>query len=88
MIVLEQVNKWFGRYHALIDVSENVSKGELVVICGPSGSGKSTLLRTVNRLESIQSGRILIDGQDIYAPGLDINRFRSYIGFVLSLIHI
>ena len=84
MIVLEQVNKWFGRYHALIDVSENVSKGELVVICGPSGSGKSTLLRTVNRLESIQSGRILIDGQDIYAPGLDINRFRSYIGFVFQ----
>jgi len=84
MIVLEQVNKWFGRYHALIDVSENVSKGELVVICGPSGSGKSTLLRTVNRLESIQSGRILIDGQDIYAPGLDINCFRSYIGFVFQ----
>jgi polar amino acid transport system ATP-binding protein len=84
MIVLEQVNKWFGRYHALVDVSESVSKGELVVICGPSGSGKSTLLRTLNRLESIQSGRILIDGQDIYASGLDINRFRSYIGFVFQ----
>jgi polar amino acid transport system ATP-binding protein len=84
MIVMERVNKWFGRYHALVDVSETVSKGELVVICGPSGSGKSTLLRTLNRLESIQSGRILIDGQDIYAAGLDLNRFRSCIGFVFQ----
>jgi polar amino acid transport system ATP-binding protein len=84
MIVMERVNKWFGRYHALVDVSETVSKGELVVICGPSGSGKSTLLRTLNRLESIQSGRILIDGQDIYAASLDLNRFRSRIGFVFQ----
>jgi polar amino acid transport system ATP-binding protein len=84
MIVLEQVNKWFGQYHALIDVSETVAKGEVVVVCGPSGSGKSTLIRTLNRLESIQSGRIVIDGQDVYAPGLDLNRFRSHIGFVFQ----
>ncbi|HEV8690728.1 MAG TPA: amino acid ABC transporter ATP-binding protein, partial [Ideonella sp.] len=57
---------------------------EVVVVCGPSGSGKSTLIRTLNRLEPIQSGRITISGQDIHAPGLDINEFRSHIGFVFQ----
>ncbi|WP_374566895.1 amino acid ABC transporter ATP-binding protein [Ideonella sp.] len=84
MIKLEAVNKWFGDYHALVDINESVAKGEVVVVCGPSGSGKSTLIRTLNRLEAIQSGRIAIDGQDIHAPGLDINEFRSHIGFVFQ----
>jgi polar amino acid transport system ATP-binding protein len=84
MIALEAVNKWYGHYHALVDVSENVARGEVVVICGPSGSGKSTLIRTLNRLETIQSGKILVDGQDIHAPGLDLNEFRSRIGFVFQ----
>jgi len=84
MIKLEAVNKWFGDYQALVDINESVAKGEVVVICGPSGSGKSTLIRTLNRLEPIQSGRIMIDGQDIHAPGLDINEFRSHIGFVFQ----
>lgn len=68
MIRLEKVNKWYGAYHALADVDEQVGRGEVVVVCGPSGSGKSTLIRTLNRLEPIQGGRILIDGQDIHAP--------------------
>lgn len=84
MIKLEAVNKWFGDYQALVDINESVAKGEVVVVCGPSGSGKSTLIRTLNRLEPIQSGRITIDGQDIHAPGLDINEFRSHIGFVFQ----
>ena len=84
MIQIEHVNKWFGDYHALVDVTEVVAKGEVVVVCGPSGSGKSTLIRTLNRLEPIQSGRITISGQDIHAPGLDINEFRSHIGFVFQ----
>ena len=84
MIKLEAVNKWFGDYHALVDINESVAKGEVVVVCGPSGSGKSTLIRTLNRLEPIQSGHITIDGQDIHAPGLDINEFRSHIGFVFQ----
>ncbi len=84
MIRLEKVNKWYGAYHALADVDEQVGRGEVVVVCGPSGSGKSTLIRTLNRLEPIQGGRILIDGQDIHAPGLDLNRFRSHIGFVFQ----
>ncbi|WP_285412790.1 amino acid ABC transporter ATP-binding protein [Variovorax sp. efr-133-TYG-130] len=84
MIELEKVNKWYGSYHALVDVTETIRKGEVVVVCGPSGSGKSTLIRTVNRLEPIQSGRIVVDGQDIHAPGLDVNAFRSRIGFVFQ----
>ena len=84
MITLENVNKWYGDYHALADVSVNVAKGEVVVVCGPSGSGKSTMIRTINRLEPIQSGRILVDGQDIYAPGVSVDALRSRIGFVFQ----
>jgi polar amino acid transport system ATP-binding protein len=84
MITFEHVNKWYGSYQALADITETIPKGEVVVVCGPSGSGKSTLIRTLNRLEPIQSGRITIDGQDIHAPGLDVNRFRSHIGFVFQ----
>jgi polar amino acid transport system ATP-binding protein len=84
MIAIEHVNKWYGKYQALNDITETIPQGEVVVVCGPSGSGKSTLIRTLNRLEPIQSGRITIDGQDIYAHGLDVNRFRSRIGFVFQ----
>ena len=84
MIDLQSVNKWFGDYHALVDVTGSVARGQVVVVCGPSGSGKSTLIRTLNRLEPIESGRITIDGQDIHAPDLDINEFRSHIGFVFQ----
>ena len=84
MIELQNVNKWYGSYHALVDVSETIHKGEVVVVCGPSGSGKSTLIRTFNRLEAIQSGRILVEGKDIHAPGTDVNAFRSRIGFVFQ----
>jgi polar amino acid transport system ATP-binding protein len=65
-------------------VTESVAKGEVVVVCGPSGSGKSTLIRTLNRLEPIQSGRILVGAQDIHDPKLDVNEFRSHIGFVFQ----
>ncbi|MEG1201819.1 MAG: ATP-binding cassette domain-containing protein, partial [Comamonas sp.] len=60
MIELKNVNKWYGDYHALVDVNETIPTGEVVVVCGPSGSGKSTLIRTINRLEEIQSGEILL----------------------------
>ena len=84
MIELQQVNKWYGNYHALVDVTETIPQGEVVVVCGPSGSGKSTLIRTLNRLEPIQSGRIAVDGKDIHASGTDVNAFRSRIGFVFQ----
>ena len=66
MIQFNNVNKWYGEYHALVDVSETIAKGEVVVVCGPSGSGKSTLIRTINRLEEIDSGTITVDGEDIH----------------------
>jgi polar amino acid transport system ATP-binding protein len=84
MIQFEGVNKWYGHYHALQDIDATVAKGEVVVVCGPSGSGKSTLIRTVNRLEEIQKGRILFEGNDVHAPSLDVNRFRSRVGFVFQ----
>jgi len=84
MIQFDKVNKWYGAYHALVDVTETVAKGEVVVVCGPSGSGKSTLIRTINRLEPIQSGSIRVDGQDIHARETKLNEFRSHIGFVFQ----
>jgi len=84
MIQFKQVNKWYGDYHALVDIDETIAKGEVVVVCGPSGSGKSTLIRTINRLEAIESGTITFDGEDIHRRGVDLNRLRSRIGFVFQ----
>lgn len=88
MIQFENVNKWYGSFHALHGISATVERGEVVVVCGPSGSGKSTLIRTVNRLEEIQQGRILFDGQDVHARSLDVNRFRSRVGFVFQAFNL
>ena len=84
MIVLENVNKYYGEYHALVGITERVEKNEVLVVCGPSGSGKSTLIRTLNRLEDIDGGRIAIDGRDIHAKGFDVNALRAGIGFVFQ----
>ena len=84
MIEFRDVNKYYGKYHALVGVTETIARGEVVVVCGPSGSGKSTLIRTINRLEEIDSGRIFVEGRDIHAPDIDLDRFRSGIGFVFQ----
>jgi polar amino acid transport system ATP-binding protein len=86
MIQFSHVNKFYGSYQALVDVNATVNKGEVVVVCGPSGSGKSTLIRTVNRLEPIQSGQVLFDGQNIHADlkSAELNRLRARIGFVFQ----
>lgn len=84
MISFKGVNKWYGDYHALNNITATVNKGEVIVVCGPSGSGKSTLIRTVNRLEPIQKGSIEFDGQDVYSPKLDVNKFRAHVGFVFQ----
>ncbi|QKQ49825.1 MULTISPECIES: amino acid ABC transporter ATP-binding protein [Achromobacter] len=84
MIRFSEVQKWYGQYQALSDVTARVGQGEVVVVCGPSGSGKSTLIRTVNRLEPIQKGVIEVDGQDIYGPKVHLDTLRSHIGFVFQ----
>ncbi|QNP50432.1 amino acid ABC transporter ATP-binding protein [Diaphorobacter aerolatus] len=84
MIEFKDVNKWYGAYHALNNINAEVATGEVVVICGPSGSGKSTLIRTVNRLEEIQGGTISFKGADVHAKNVNINEFRSHIGFVFQ----
>ena len=85
-ITLSQVCKSYGDYQVLKDVNENVTRGEVVVICGPSGSGKSTLIRTINRLEEISSGSIMLDGRNIHAQmrAKELNALRSRVGFVFQ----
>jgi polar amino acid transport system ATP-binding protein len=84
MVEFRAVNKWYGNYHALVDVSETIAQGEVVVVCGPSGSGKSTFIRTINRLEPISSGEILLQGRNIHDSPQGIDEFRSGIGFVFQ----
>ncbi len=84
IIRLAHVEKHFGTYHALRDINLEVQAGEKIVILGPSGSGKSTLLRTLNRLETIDSGQILIDSHDLYSPEEDINAIRMEMGMVFQ----
>lgn len=84
MIMIEGVDKFYGDYQALNDINETVQKGEVVVVCGPSGSGKSTLIRTINRLEPISKGRIVVNGEDVHDAKTDVNKLRSHIGFVFQ----
>ena len=84
IIEISNVYKFYGQLQALHDVTLTVNAGEKVVIIGPSGSGKSTLLRSINRLETIDSGSIVVDGQDIYAHGSDINVIRQELGMVFQ----
>ena len=84
MIRFEGVHKWFGRLHVLNDINLQVRSGEVVVVCGPSGSGKSTLIRTINDLEPINEGRLVVDGKDLSDRKTDINKLRAEIGFVFQ----
>lgn len=84
MIKLSKINKWYGHNHVLKNVNLQVSKGEVLVICGPSGSGKSTLIRTINRLEEIQNGTIMVLDQDIYHKQANVNKLRQKVGFVFQ----
>jgi len=84
MIALEDVHKWFGAFHVLKGVSLSVREGERVVVCGPSGSGKSTMIRCINRLETHQRGRILVDGIELTDEVGNIEAVRSEIGMVFQ----
>ncbi|ASS68509.1 MULTISPECIES: amino acid ABC transporter ATP-binding protein [Paenibacillus] len=84
MISFRQVNKHFGNFHVLQDISLDIAEGEVVVIIGPSGSGKSTLLRCINRLEDISDGVLEVDGAAVHDKGTDINALRRRIGMVFQ----
>jgi polar amino acid transport system ATP-binding protein len=84
MIRFEGVHKWFDKLHVLNDINLHVRAGEVVVVCGPSGSGKSTLIRTINDLEPIDKGKLLVDGMDLSDKKTDINKMRAEIGFVFQ----
>jgi polar amino acid transport system ATP-binding protein len=84
MIRFQGVHKWFKKLHVLNDINLHVKQGEVLVVCGPSGSGKSTLIRTVNRLEPIDKGTLIVDGQDLSDSKTDINKLRAEIGFVFQ----
>ncbi|GAB2922751.1 amino acid ABC transporter ATP-binding protein [Nonomuraea fastidiosa] len=84
LIVLDRVNKRFGDHHVLRDVSLTVRQGEVVVIIGPSGAGKSTLCRAINRLETIDSGTITLDGVPLPAEGKALARLRAEVGMVFQ----
>ena len=85
---MKDVVKYFGSLKALDRVSLDIYDGEKMVIIGPSGSGKSTLLRSINRLEDINSGRIIVDGIDLYDPKTDINKVREEVGMVFQSFNI
>ena len=84
MIELKNVSKWYGQFQVLTDCSTTVSKGDVMVICGPSGSGKSTLIKTVNGLEPIQKGQILVDGTSVADPKTNLSKLRARIGMVFQ----
>ena len=87
MIEVQHIFKTFFVPHevkALVDVTEKVAAGEVVVVCGPSGSGKSTFLRCLNRLERADSGHIIIDGIDVLDPKTNINKVRAEVGMVFQ----
>ena len=84
MITFTGVHKWFKKLHVLNDINLHVTPGEVVVVCGPSGSGKSTLIRTINRLEPINDGSLIVDGMDLSDKKTDINKLRAEIGFVFQ----
>jgi putative glutamine transport system ATP-binding protein len=84
VIELKGVNKWYGQFHVLSDINLSVKEGEKIVVCGPSGSGKSTLIRCINRLESIQSGSIVLDGVHVEDPRVDITALRRNVGMVFQ----
>ena len=84
IIELKDVNKWFGEFQALKDISLTVNQKEKIVICGPSGSGKSTLIRCINRLEEHQEGTIIVDDTEISADTKNIEAIRAEVGMVFQ----
>ncbi|WP_346844467.1 amino acid ABC transporter ATP-binding protein [uncultured Rothia sp.] len=84
LVQLKSVNKHYGSLHVLKDINLEVGKGEVIILLGPSGSGKSTLCRTINRLETIDSGSISIDGKTLPEEGKDLAKLRADVGMVFQ----
>ncbi|HTO12196.1 MAG TPA: amino acid ABC transporter ATP-binding protein [Candidatus Binatia bacterium] len=78
------VNKWYGKLHVLREINLAIGSGEVVVVCGPSGSGKSTLIRTVNGLERVQSGEVVVLGESIARRGVNLPALRTRVGMVFQ----
>jgi general L-amino acid transport system ATP-binding protein len=81
---MRSVNKWYGKFHVLRDISLKVTRGERIVICGPSGSGKSTMIRCINRLEKHQKGTIIVDGTELTNDLKKIDEVRREVGMVFQ----
>src|SRR5437763_14127378 len=88
LVAVEAANKWFGEVHALVDVALAVDRGEVVVVIGPSGSGKSTRCRAINRLEPLDSGRVVFDGNPLPVEGKALARVRADIGMVFQAFNL
>jgi glutamate transport system ATP-binding protein len=88
LIELRDVNKYYGELHVLQDINLTVGKGEVVVVIGPSGSGKSTLCRAINRLETIKSGSITLDGQPLPEEGKALAQLRAEVGMVFQAFNL
>ena len=84
MIEMKNVSKWYGTFQVLKNCTTEVSKGEVVVVCGPSGSGKSTLIKCVNGLEPFQEGSVAVDGISVAAKETNLSKLRSRIGMVFQ----
>lgn len=84
MISLQYVSKWYGKFQVLNDCTTEITKGEVVVICGPSGSGKSTLIKCINGLEIFQQGQILVNGISVGDPWTNLTKLRSQVGMVFQ----
>ena len=84
MIEMRSVNKWYGKVQVLNECSLDVSKGEVIVVCGPSGSGKSTLIKTINGLEPVNSGEIIVSGISVTDKSTNLDQMRSKIGMVFQ----
>ena len=84
IIIIENLNKWYGNFHVLKDVNLRVKKGERIVICGPSGSGKSTMIRCINRLEEFQQGSLIVNGVEMIDDIKNIETIRREVGMVFQ----
>ncbi len=84
MIQIKNVSKWYGPVQVLQDCNVNINKGDVVVVCGPSGSGKSTLIKTVNGLEPIQKGEIIVNGTSLIDSRTNLPKLRSQVGMVFQ----